>query len=739
MRIKRKNIYKSCVALSVLPICIPSFVFAQGHTKSAITELKPIVIEGKKASVLDKVTVLTDRKTAQDLNKKQIDDIRDISRLNPSVAYNSNNDSFVIRGLDANRVLATIDGIHLPWTNDGVRGIKGGSSMFDLNALSTFDVVQGSDSSLYGSGALGGVVALRTLNPEDLIPEGKKWGGFVKGSYSSVDNNLRIDQALAVRTNQTFLLFQGSRAVGNQRENMGTIEGYGNARTRANPLNFNQDNLLFKINQYFDDNHKLSFTAERFNYDKDMHTLNASTSYYLPGSVYDKNNKRRERLSLSYNYDGNGDAVVDALHWQIYWQKQSKNNITNAYRVKAPLGDYSRDNILKDQNYGLNISGLKKVNKDNISHSLKFATHIFASQFHQYATGKDNCYLNLKENMAGCAFLHTNRSDAPDTNSRGFGLAFEDEIGFSNNRFRITPGIRYDWYAHIPQDTPSYKKFYYDKIVGSEKGQSLENSASRFSPKLRMEWNMRNQVVLYAQWAQAFRAPSVSELYLIYVNPTNYYAAGNPNLKPETSNGYDFGVKYGNANFGGSVSAFINQYKNFIDTIDKGSSREFRFSRQHYINRQNVRISGIEAKTHLKLSNGLHGHLSLAYAHGKDLDKDEYLNSIPAFKTIIGLGYAKATWGADVVLNLAAKRENVGKKSDYAKAPGYAVVDVLSWWKPLGENGLVIRAGVYNIFNQKYWNAVDLPSSAPRGASPQYKDYFSQPGRNFKISLMKKF
>lgn len=743
MRIKRKSIYKSCVALSALLIYIPSFVSAHGNNKNAVIELKPIIIEGKKESNLNKLTVLTDRKTVQDLDEKQINGIRDISRLNPSVSYNSNNDSVVMRGLDANRVLTTIDGVRLSWSDDGRHGfgvssIKGGGSMFDLGALSTLDVIQGSDSSLYGSGALGGVIALRTLNPEDLITEGKRWGALVKGNYSSVDNSLRTDQAIAVRANQTFLLFQRSRVSGNQRENMGTIEDYGIARTRANPANFDQDGVLFKVNQHFDNNHKLGFTAERFHYNKDTHTLNASTSYYLPGSVYDKNDRRRERLSFSYNYDGNGDAVVDALQGQIYWQKQSKNNITNAYRLEPPKGDYSRDDILKDTNYGLNINGLKKLDNGTISHSLKFTTHVFASQFHQYAAGKDNCYLNLKENAARCAFLNTNRADVPDTNSHGFGVAFENEIGLSNGNIRVTPGIRYDWYAHTPQDTPAYKKSYYEEIVGSKKGGSQESSSSRFSPKLRMEWNISNQVVLYTQWAQAFRAPSVSELYFIYVNPPRYYAIGNPDLKPETSNGYDFGMKYGNVNFGGSVSAFINQYKNFIDKMEKEPSKKFQ-RRFHYINRANVRISGVEAKAHFTLSNGFRSNLALSYVHGKDLDKDEYLNSIPAFKTVIGFGYAKQTWGADVVFNLAAKRDKVDKKSEYAKAPGYGVVDVLGWWQPFGKDGLIIRAGVYNIFNQKYWNASDLPSFAPRGASPEYKDYFSQPGRNFKVSLVKKF
>ncbi|WP_375685876.1 TonB-dependent receptor domain-containing protein, partial [Bartonella sp. TT110JLCBS] len=166
----------------------------------------------------------------------------------------------------------------------------------------------------------------------------------------------------------------------------------------------------------------------------------------------------------------------------------------------------------------------------------------------------------------------------------------------------------------------------------------------------------------------------------------------------ETSNGYDVGIRYGNGNFGGSVSAFFNQYKDFIDTIDKGPSEEFKFARRHYINRANVRIYGAEAKIHLALNGGFHSNFALAYSQGKDLDKDEYLNSIPALKAIVGIGYAKEIWGADVVLTSSAKRDKVAKESDYQKIPGYNIIDVSGWLKPFGEKGPVIRAGVYNLF-----------------------------------------
>ncbi|VEJ45124.1 TonB-dependent hemoglobin/transferrin/lactoferrin family receptor [Bartonella vinsonii] len=736
MRIRRKNIHKSCLILSALSVCIPSFVFAQNKENSAITELKPIVIKGKKIEgASGSVTILTDRKTAKDIDEKQISGIHEISRLDPSVAYNSGKNGFVIRGLNGNRVLTTMDGIVLPWLSDilrddMMRGSTGttttGNTTFDFSSISTFDVIQGSDSSLYGSGALGGVVALRTLNPEDLITEEKNWGSLIKGGYHSVDNSWRINQAFAVRAQQTFLLFQGSHEQGNERKNMGTIEGY-QERTRKNPAHFDQNNLLFKVHQYFNENHRLGFTAERFDYNKNTHSLNMSERYYSPGSVYNQENKRRERLSLSYDYNGNGNSLFDAFQGQLYWLKQSNNDTMSGVRVRAPKGDYLIDNLVRNTNYGLNIHASKKVNISTVSHTLKLATDVSSSQFHHYLLGRDNCH--LKENAQGCLFVPANRSDSPDTKSYNFGFAFEDEIGFSHNRFRVTPGVRYDWYQHIPQKTSAYEK----ALISDQF--PPERNGSHFSPKLRMEWDVRNQVTFYAQWAQAFRAPRVSELYVSYIRPSAYYVKGNPDLKAETSNGYDVGIRYGNKSFGGSLSGFVNQYKNFIDTMDKGPSEEFRMKRLHYMNRSNVRISGVEAKMHLALNSGFRSNFALVYSQGKDLDKNEYLSSIPPLKTVVGLGYAKEFWGADVILTSSVKRDKATQESSYPKVLGYNIVDISGWWKPFGEKGLVVRAGVYNLFNTKYWNVSDLPSS--KSATPD--DYYSQPGRNFKVSFVQKF
>src|SRR5690606_27533162 len=94
-------------------------------------------------------------------------------RIDAGVNFNTANDSINLRGLDQDRVLTTVDGIRVPWLGDGARGVEGGLQSLDFNMLSALDIVRGADSSLFGSGALGGSVVLRTLDPENLLQGGQ--------------------------------------------------------------------------------------------------------------------------------------------------------------------------------------------------------------------------------------------------------------------------------------------------------------------------------------------------------------------------------------------------------------------------------------------------------------------------------------------------------------------------------------------------------------------------------------
>lgn len=53
--------------------------------------------------------------------------------------------------------------------------------------------------------------------------------------------------------------------------------------------------------------------------------------------------------------------------------------------------------------------------------------------------------------------------------------------------------------------------------------------------------------------------------------------------------------------------------------------------------------------------------------------------------------------------------------------------------------GLRVEAGVYNIFDKKYFNALGVRGVDLASSSAQPRDFYSEPGRTFKVSLTQRF
>jgi hemoglobin/transferrin/lactoferrin receptor protein len=322
----------------------------------------------------------------------------------------------------------------------------------------------------------------------------------------------------------------------------------------------------------------------------------------------------------------------------------------------------------------------------------------------------------------------------PETEGGSIGFALQDTIGLPGGKLRVIPGLRFDYYRESPQETAAYL------ANPAASGLPDASSGSQFSPKLRVEWDALPQTTLYAQWAQGFRAPSATELFLNYGAPGTYLVIGNADLDPETVNGFEIGARFGDDRLGGGVSLYDNYYRNFIDRVsvsaaDAGVSGFYPLGIERYINRPHVQIYGVEANAHWQFRPNWRVWTSIAFAHGRDTDLDQPLNSVPPLKGIFGLGYATENWGTDLSVTLAAARNDVeDPASDLNKTPGYGVVDLTGWWQPESAPNLKLRAGVFNIFDEKYWNALDIPDS-----STLPKDYYTAPGRSFRLAMDYRF
>lgn len=710
------------------------------------TTLQPIIVKGKRVpggSVAD--TPLASQTTAEQISRKEIDSVADLGNTTePGVDYVETKPGraggLFIRGLGGPRVVTLVDDIPIPYfenfartsTSSPTTSIGDSANAFDFSSLSTVDVLRGADSSRVGPSALGGALVLRTLEPEDLIRDGHDWGAITKLTYDSENRSIGGSAAAAKRIGNTSVLFQGAYKRGHETESQGTTDIIGIRRTEANPMDFDQNNLMFKVRQDIEGGHRIGLTAERYDIqnETDLKTIQGTT--YRPGDFWGYDDTRRERVSLDYSYLApTADSLIDSAKLTAYWQRLDKS--AGSYGFRTDGARYERDNIMEENAFGLTGGLVSEFETDNLSHQVRLGGNFQTSETEQALRAVPT------------STVVVNQSDMPDVDSNRLGLYLEDRIGFGDSGFALTPGARFDWYDYSPKASRGFSSNTGFGTFGLPDGQD----GVRISPKLLATYQLSPKVELFAQWSMAYRPPSINELYINFTNAGFGYAnIGNPTLKPETSQGFEAGANYEDGDVSGKLTVYHNRYRNFIDTVVENVAG-FPAGYWTWRNRAQVEITGVEVKARKDFASGFFMHGSLAYAYGKDKNTGEFLRTVAPIKSILGVGYQQEDWGVEATTILSGGMRKDGPAYDARTnsyynsydAAGYGLVNLAAWWEPEQLKGMRLQAGVYNIFDKTYYNAVgvrNLNESVVNTVNQPAK-FYSEPGRTFKLSLTQRF
>ncbi|CAB3684267.1 TonB-dependent receptor [Achromobacter dolens] len=745
----------------------PGVFVLQALAPAGVTQLTPVTVEGEGTAITPAWETRSDRKRLDDAQVRGWSDLG--KRLEPGVNFNRQNNSINIRGLDQDRVLTRVDGIRLPWLDDGARGVKGGLEAVDFNSLSRLDIVRGADASAGGSGAISGMADLYTLDPSDLLNDGKTFGALAKTDYDTADSSWGANAALAGQIHSdTFWLVQAGVRNGHALDNRGDVGGYGPRRDQPTPEDYDQRSFLLKLQQRVEGGHRFGLTGEYFKRkatQDSMFEQGPGTSYLIGGNTTRKETER-QRVSLDYSYKAPAEGGwIDSATAVVYWQRMQLDSALDGERSRDaraniipgdpfsygfPSGAYGRNNSIRQTMFGANGELTKRLAGNTVSQLWTVGGEWYGNKTEQNSSGYDNCPTVRAGTPAPfgprtCDMLHTNQADVPLSKGSQWALWMSDEFSFGDGRYTVMPALRYDHYEQKPRSTESY--------ASNRNGGVLppENSGGRFSPKLLTTWKAADALSLYAQYAYGFKAPSATQLYTNYGGPGTYLRVGNPYLKPETSKGWELGAKLGSDSLGGAVSFFDNRYQNFIDSnvpLDANSPQwqpgwagQYPLGITGNVNRAKVRIYGAEASAHWKFSPGWRTWGSLAWAVGKDEGTGQYLNSVAPLKAVLGVGYGRDVWGVDALLTTTLRRNKVEYPEAGAstpnrdfQAPGYGVVDLMGYWRPTAVKGLQVQAGVFNLFDKKYWEAINVPTAGAT-ALPRPVDWYTEPGRSLRVSL----
>ncbi|HCC46489.1 MAG TPA: TonB-dependent hemoglobin/transferrin/lactoferrin family receptor, partial [Gammaproteobacteria bacterium] len=165
------------------------------------------VVGSRTERSLDQVAATVSVIDAAQIEEEMARDIADLIRFEPGVAVSGTGSrfglgGFNIRGIEGNRVLTIVDGIRVADEFSFGPFLSARRDYVDVDSLARAEIARGPISSLYGSDALGGVVAFTTKSPRDYLKDNNTHIG-VKAGYSSVDSSTVGTFTAAAGNNRT--------------------------------------------------------------------------------------------------------------------------------------------------------------------------------------------------------------------------------------------------------------------------------------------------------------------------------------------------------------------------------------------------------------------------------------------------------------------------------------------------------------------------------------------------------
>jgi hemoglobin/transferrin/lactoferrin receptor protein len=488
--------------------------------------LDPLTVTGTKVPTpKSQVPAVIDVINQEDLDRQQPMTVGDALQTLPGVEVEGgpkgsqaqpNIRGFGGTGWGTNRVVTTLDG-----ARQDVGAAHGGSMFYDPELIKQVEVLKGTGSTLYGSGAIGGVIALTTKDAADYLEDGDTFGFRTKFGYHSNNKEPMVSQTFAWQPPDGFVDFLGNytwRNSGDYRNGDGE---------RIDNTSVDAHNGLVKLGINPAEGHRLELSGILFSDDEDILATdvdNANDEY----SAWHRIRKNTE--SAHYTFDSPTSDLVN-LSATVY---RDQTKVTDDGK------DYDRTSTAELVTTGADIFNTFNFKTGWAQHAFTLGTEYY----HDQGKGRVN---------------GEKQSQNPDASQDVVGVYAQYRMTFFD-QLSITPGVRWDYYATNP-----------------EGGDFDNRSNDRVSPKVGVDWQPLEWVTAFGSYSEGYRAPSIRELYISGIHfaiggPFNNVFVPNPNLKPESTRTWEGGLRFAFDDVlmeGDGVrlngSYFDTRAKNFID------------------------------------------------------------------------------------------------------------------------------------------------------------------------------
>lgn len=651
---------------------INTTLYLNGITISALKN--PVEVINAPTSIY----VIDNNEIQKEIDNSIYDALKDIPNISFSNIYFGYG-RVAIRGATGAQIIIRVDGARQNYVSQS--GNARSALLIDSDTIGDMEVLLGQASTLYGSGAIGGVISINTINAKDLLQKGKIIGAKTKFTFN--DKNRLKAQSYSTYANlideKIDIILQHS------------IKDFGDLRYvdgNKSKRDYKTTSTFFKSNIKLNEENSIMLSFKRY-----LDELENSRGGYKT---------RQNQYSLQYRYTPIYNNYIDLFTNFYYLDRRDKFGILNR---KTKNINFEHDNF---RTMGLDVQNISKF---DILGRFTYGLEYF----------KDEQKSKPKRGIIDFR---------PDGESENFALFMQNEMFITDN-FEAIPSVRYTKYK---RSSNSSKKSIYHK----------NQSNDDLSPSLTLQYFITKNINIFATYGKSFRAPIVDELYVYGAGRLPSFLIGklsyddwivkpNSSLKPETSWGWQggFGIKLPALFTKHDLLYFktIFFYQNIEDMIVL-SDEELDLKTKTLIT-SHYNISEANKKGFEIESEYIKNPFSIQLGYAKIKSKDKKTNK-PIYSAVnpdtlrAKIYYQIKPWYLGFWLQSYLYRKFQASKN---KVPSYAIHNLGLSYTPKGFlNNLELFLGLDNMFNKKYQRYSFTGESFGYGI-----------GRNFKASISYKF
>ena len=572
-----------------------------------------------------------------------------------------------IRGLSKQNVVTLIDGNRI----ETATNIAAGMSLIDLDDVERIEVIKSGVSSLYGTGATGGVVNIKSFTP--AYSDAFNFSGSLNSSYNSVNEGSKGNISLFASQSNWFAKFSGTmRNAANTQTPEGILEN----------SQFKDNNVSAAVGYRPFVNHEVKINYQRFSA-KDVGIPGGDPFPVTAKATYPT--ELREMYSAEYQIQNLFPSLM-TLSMKYFHQLIER-----------------RVEIIPNPN------AITNTGADHIIDGFQFQTDWYLSNNNRLIAGVD--YWQREYDGSRTRHIIPQKrfiidSPVPNSTYKSLGIFAQDEFILFNNRLNLTLGGRYDFINVSNEETNNPNYIIVDgnrndnpPIIPEASYPKNEDDDKSWSANIGLLYKTTKNIDFTLNLARAFRSPTLEERYQ-YIDLGGVIYLGNPNLEPEKSYSLDLGIRYWSdiASIKGNVF-----YNTFTDLVaDQYDINDSLYRTQ---NIGEAELYGFELSAEVNPYKKIVMYANTSYVRGKDIGNSTDLAEIPPLNGVIGIKSPISNlFNIDVNLRYSAEQNKValGEKT----SAGYGVVNLYANSFPIniGIIDIQLFAGIENIFDKAYRN-----------------------------------